>query len=174
MDGAGRELPSISVDEFKTALRGLAATVCVITTRHGELSNGMTATAVCSVSADPPSLLVVVNRGNRSSALIRESGVFAVHILAKGQEQLASHFASRPEDPFAEVPVRSGLTAAPAIEGCDTVLECVVASETEFGTHTIFVGRVVAAQHGAAEPLLYHHGQFGSLARPDSNVIPTK
>jgi flavin reductase len=164
MDGAAAERPAISAAEFKAALRGLAASVCVITTRHGTVANGMTATAVCSVSADPPSMLIVVNQSNRSSALIRESGVFAVHVLSKDQEPLATHFASRPDDPFAGVPVRSGATAAPSIEGCETVLECVVETQTDFGTHTIFVGRVVAARHGVAEPLLYCHGRFGSLA----------
>jgi flavin reductase len=164
MESAAAELPAIPAADFKAALRGLAATVCVITTRHGTLANGMTATAVCSVSADPPSILVVVNQSNRSSALIRQSGVFAVHILSKDQEPLATRFASRPEDPFAGVPLRFGATAAPSIEDCETVLECVVAAQTDFGTHTIFVGRVVAARHGVAEPLLYCHGRFGSMA----------
>jgi flavin reductase len=164
MERAAAELPTIPAADFKAALRGLAATVCVITTRHGTLANGMTATAVCSVSADPPSILVVVNQSNRSSALIRQSGVFAVHILSKDQQPLAAHFASRPEDPFAGVPLRFGATAAPSIEDCETVLECVVAAQTDFGTHTIFVGRVVAARHGVAEPLLYCHGRFGSMA----------
>jgi len=164
MERSIAELPAISAADFKAALRGLGATACVITTRHGDLANGMTATAVCSVSADPPSLLVVVNRTNRSSALIHQSGVFAVHILSKDQERLATHFASRPDDPFADVPVRPGATVAPIIEDCETVLECVVGAQTDFGTHTIFVGRVVAARYGAAEPLLYCHGRFGSMA----------
>jgi flavin reductase len=62
------------------------------------------------------------------------------------------------------VPVRSGATTAPMIENCETVLECVVAAETDFGTHTILVGRIVAARYGLAEPLLYCHGKFGSMA----------
>jgi hypothetical protein len=120
MEGALAELPAIPADDFRAAMRGLASAVCVITSRHETLANGMTATAVCSVSADPPSILVVVNRSNRSQALIRDSGVFAVHVLAKGQERLATHFASRPEDPFVDVPVRPGATAAPMIENCET------------------------------------------------------
>jgi flavin reductase len=164
MEGVVAELPTIAPADFKAAMRGLAAAVCVITTRHETLANGMTATAVCSVSADPPSILVVVNRSNRSHALIRDSGVFAVHILSKGQERLATHFAGRPELPFVSVPMRSGATAAPLIENCETVLDCVVGAETDFGTHTIFVGRIVAARYGVAEPLLYCYGRFGSMA----------
>lgn len=164
MRDVAAELPTVAVADFKAAMRGLASAVCVITSRHGSLANGMTATAVCSVSAEPPSILIVVNRSNRSHAIIRESGAFAVHVLAKGQEPLATHFAGRPEHPFVGVPVRSGATDVPVIEDCDTVLECVVAAETDFGTHTIVVGRVVAAHYAAAEPLLYCHGQFGSMA----------
>jgi flavin reductase len=164
MEGVVAELPTIAPADFKAAMRGLAAAVCVITTRHETLANGMTATAVCSVSADPPSILVVVNRSNRSHALIRDSGVFAVHILSKGQERLATHFAGRPEPPFVSVPTRSGATAAPLIENCETVVDCVVGAETDFGTHTIFVGRIVAARYGVAEPLLYCYGRFGSMA----------
>lgn len=163
-DAAIADLPTVAPAEFKAAMRGLAAAVCVITTRHESVANGMTATAVCSVSADPPSILVVVNRSNRSHALIRDSGAFAVHVLSKDQEALAAHFAGRPETPFANVPVSFGASAAPMIEGCETVLDCAVAAETDFGTHTIFVGRVVAARHTVAEPLLYCHGRFGAMA----------
>jgi flavin reductase len=164
MEGVVAELPTIAPADFKAAMRGLAAAVCVITTRHETLANGMTATAVCSVSADPPSILVVVNKSNRSHALIRDSGVFAVHILSKDQERLATHFAGRPESPFVGVPVRFGVTAAPMIENCETVLDCVVGAGTDFGTHTIFVGRIVAARYSVAEPLLYCYGRFGSMA----------
>ncbi len=164
MQDVSTELPTIPAADFKAAMRGLASAVCVITSRHENRANGMTATAVCSVSADPASILVVVNQSNRSHAIIRESGVFAVHVLAKGQEPLAAHFAGRPEQPFVGVPVRSGATEVPVIEHCETVLECVVAAETDFGTHTIVVGRIVAARYGAAEPLLYCNGQFGSMA----------
>jgi flavin reductase len=163
MEGVVAELPAIAPADFKAAMRGLAAAVCVITSRHESLANGMTATAVCSVSADPPSILVVVNRSNRSHAIIRDSGVFAVHVLSKGQERLATHFAGRPEPPFVGVPVRFGATA-PMIDNCETVLDCVVGAETDFGTHTIFVGRIVAARYGVAEPLLYYDGRFGSMA----------
>ncbi len=57
---------SISADQFKSVMRRFAASVNVITSVDGTVMNGMTATAVCSVSADPPSLLVIVNRSNRS------------------------------------------------------------------------------------------------------------
>src|SRR6201992_1817910 len=125
MQDVAAELPAIAATDFKAARRGLASAVCVITSRHETLANGMTATAVCSVSTHSPSILAVVTRSNRSHALIRDSGVFAVHVLAKGQEAMATHFASRPEHPFVDVPVRSGATAEPMIEKCENGLECV-------------------------------------------------
>lgn len=164
MVSAAAELPAVASAEFKAAMRGLAAAVCVITSRHEHVANGMTATAVCSVSAEPPSLLVVVNRNNRSHTLIRDSGAFAIHVLSKHQEALATHFAMRPETPFADLPMLRGATTAPVIAECDTVFECIVAEATDFGTHTIFVGRVVAARHADIDPLLYRDGRFGAMA----------
>ena len=68
----------------------------------------MTATAVCSVSAEPPSILIVVNQKSRSHALIQKSGAYTVNVLAASQETLAVHFASRSVAPFEPFPTRWG------------------------------------------------------------------
>ena len=76
-------MATIEIDQFKAGMRRLAASVNVITTRtpDGQRS-GLTATAVCSVSATPPTLLVCVNRSGNSHAVLTSSGVFAVNVLA--------------------------------------------------------------------------------------------
>lgn len=153
----------ISSDQFKTVMRRFAANVNVITSADRNTLNGMTATAVCSVTADPPSVLVIVNRANRSHPLIKNSSSFAVNVLSAEQKHLAQHFASRPSDPFASIDHLIGKTGCPLIKGADAYLECVVSQETEVGSHTIFIGRVVASQTFNEEPLLYHAGEYRLL-----------
>jgi len=111
-------LASIDEARFKATMRCMASTVTVITSRLGAVTNGMTATAVCSVSATPPSILVVINQSSRSHDLIEQGGSFAVNILAAEQAALAHHFAAKTDDPLQEVDHRSGVTGVPVIEGC--------------------------------------------------------
>lgn len=154
---------SISGDQFKSVMRRFAASVNVITSVDGAVMNGMTATAVCSVSADPPSLLVIVNKSNRSHPVISRSGTFAVNVLSSDQEELAGHFAAKKPDEFADVDYRIGQTGCPLIRDADATLECAVVQETDFGTHTIFIGRIVTCEVASKSPLLYHAGRFCRL-----------
>jgi flavin reductase (DIM6/NTAB) family NADH-FMN oxidoreductase RutF len=155
-------LPCVSPSAFKATMRRFASTVGVVTSRHIAQLNGMTATAICSVSTDPPSILIVVNRANRSHELIRKSGVFTVNALSDAQEQLALHFASSSLEAFHSVAYSVGLNGCPIIDNCASFLECVVDSQIESGTHTIFIGRVVASGDGDGLPLLYFNGAFRS------------
>jgi flavin reductase (NADH)/flavin reductase len=94
---------TISRDVFRTGMRHLAAGVCVITTSaHGGGRFGLTATAVCSVSADPPTLLVCLNNSTTTCKEILESGRFAVNVLAGHDQEIAQVFASPlpPEERF--------------------------------------------------------------------------
>jgi flavin reductase (DIM6/NTAB) family NADH-FMN oxidoreductase RutF len=153
-------LASISPANFKTAMRCFASTVNVITSGRGTALNGMTATAVCSVSAEPPSILIVVNQENRSHALIQRSGAYTVNVLSASQESLAAHFASGSVAPFATVPYSLGLNKCPIIDNCTSFLECVVESRIRFGTHSVFIGRVVASGASDSLPLIYHDGKY--------------
>jgi len=160
-------LPLASIDEarFKATMRCMASTVTVITSRLGAVTNGMTATAVCSVSATPPSILVVINQSSRSHDLIEQGGSFAVNILSAEQAALAHHFAAKSDDPLREVDHRSGVTGVPVIEGCVAQLECVVETKVTAGTHSIFIGRVVAVEETDRLPLMYRNGKVLWLER---------
>jgi flavin reductase len=153
-------LASIDEARFKAAMRCMASTVTVITSRCGAVTNGMTATAVCSVSATPPSVLIVINRSSRSHALIAQGGSFAINILSAEQAALAHHFATKADDPLQAAIHRPGV---PVIEGCAAEIECVVETEVAAGTHSIFIGRVVAAQETDRLPLIYRNGEIVRL-----------
>jgi flavin reductase len=176
MSGRANEidlLASVSAADFKTAMRRVASTVNVITSGCGTVLNGMTATAVCSVSADPPSVLIVVNQENRSHALIEQSGAYTVNVLSASQEALAAHFASSSIAPFATVPHSLGLNKCPIIDNCTSFLECVVESRMRCGTHSIFIGRVIASGESDSFPLLYHDGRFSYLLSNPDQTSPT-
>jgi flavin reductase len=156
----GKELHEVSGDEFKLVMRRFAASVNVITSADGARKNGMTATAVCSVSSDPPSALIIVNKSTRSHPIIDGTKAFAVNVLSSNQRQIASHFASKLADPFAEIHYSIGRTGCPIIAGADAHIECTVIEQMDVGTHTIFVGKIVAAGAASGEPLLYHEGRY--------------
>ena len=158
-----KSLGQISTAQFRSVMKRFAATVNVITSSDGTSMNGMTATAVCSVSADPPSVLIIVNRGNRSHPTIRASQAFAINILSVDQEGLATHFASKADEPFGSIDHRLGETGCPLLDNADAYLECRVMAEVESGSHTIFVGEVVASEVSNREPLLYHAGRYRAL-----------
>ncbi len=82
----------VSSDEFKQAMRHLAGGVTIIATEHKGCRAGLAATAVCSVSADPPTLLVCINSGASAHNSIRASGRFSVNLLATGQNGVARCF----------------------------------------------------------------------------------
>ncbi len=153
-------LASIDISKFKATMRCLASTVTVITSRLGADLNGMTATAICSVSATPPCILVVVNQDNRSHSMIERAGVFAVNVLSRDQIAIAEHFAAKLDSPLDKVDHHLGLTGVPIIDKCVAHIECVLETQSRAGTHSVFFGRIVSAENSDRLPLIYHDGKF--------------
>jgi flavin reductase (DIM6/NTAB) family NADH-FMN oxidoreductase RutF len=146
----------------------LAAGVCVVTAPGDEGPLGMTVSAVTSLSARPPLLIVCLRNGSRTLAAIQAYGAFAVHLLREEQHHRATLFA----DPQA--------TAAQRFAGADTdqVLGvpvfrdalgwsvCLVEDIRGYGDHHLVVGRVAAVHVGGGRPLLWHDRRFCALAEP--------
>lgn len=162
-DRAAEQLPSVPGAAFRSALGQLAAGVNIVTMcdAHGN-KLGLTATAVTSVSLDPPLILVCVNNHARSAAALLEGAPFIVHILAAGQEALARHFASPVADKFAELAYHMTPSGSPLLTGALAHIECVSHQIYPGGDHIIVVGRVVDTHisSDASAPLLYFRGQF--------------
>jgi flavin reductase len=153
----------VSYDDFRQAMRRFAASVNVITSADGESLNGMTATAVASVTADPPSVLIIVNHSARSHAIIKRTRAFTINVLAADQQAVAIHFASKPADPFGNIAHMIGSNRCPIIDGIAAHLECAVVQHFEFGTHTIFIGKIVGTNVSRFAPLLFHDGSYQQL-----------
>lgn len=161
-------LNAIDSTGFKNLMRGVASTVSVVTTLHEGQAHGMTATAFASVSADPPMVLIVLNKGTRSHPLVSASGVFVVNMLEREQVALGARFSGKLDDQFAGISCRTGVTGAPILNDVVSYFECETASEIDVGTHTIFVGRVIGGEANEKLPLLYHCGEYKSFAQPSA------
>lgn len=157
--------PQAHVDAatFRNAMRELTAGVTVVTALGPDGPRGLTATAVCSVSADPPTLLVCVNRETEGHAAIRAAQAFCVNVTAQEHRPLAEHFAGRSglrgAERFAHGAWRTLVTGAPVLEDAIAAFDCRVVEALDWGTHTVFLG-AVAATHAAdpARPALVWRG----------------
>ncbi len=149
--------------EFKTAMRQVASSVAIVAARSGAVRNGLTATAVCSVAAAPPTILVCVNTSASAESLISRSGAFAVNFLAERQHGIARLFSTSklsPEERFADGRWSTMVTGSPVLEDTVASFDCVVESRFASGTHHIYIGRVVGVTSLDQDVLLYRDGAF--------------
>jgi flavin reductase (DIM6/NTAB) family NADH-FMN oxidoreductase RutF len=138
-----------------------------VTTRDGERIHGMTVSAFTEVSLEPPLVLVCADRSSHTRPLVEAAGVFAVNILARGQEALSNRFASKEEESrrFEGLEFDTGPTGAPLLRGVVANLDCRVVASHEHGDHFVYVGSVEALRCFDREPLLYFGGGYGSFDR---------
>ena len=151
---------------FRELMGHLAAGVTVVTSALDGVAVGMTATAVCSVSAAPPMLLVSLTTNTRTAAGVEQSQAFAVHLLTQGGRKHAEKFA-RPGDHFAEVAYRNhAATSMPVLEDVLGYFVCTAEQALTVADHTIFVGRVLECELVATRrhPLIYFARGYRELA----------
>ncbi len=149
---------------FRRALGQFASGVTVVTTRDASgRPHGLTVSAFCSVSLRPPLVLVCIDRRSEANAGMRESGLFAVSVLAEGQEDVSRRFAAHGRAKVQDFPFVEGGHGLPLVPGALAHLECRVRSAHDEGDHTVWVGEVrgLAAQPGP--PLLHHAGAYGAF-----------
>lgn len=161
---AGPGVPALVPDEvYRDVIGRFASGVTVITSTADGADHGTTASAVSSLSLDPPMLLICLNRTSDTRAAIVRSGVFGVNILAEHQDQIAYRFATKGADKFEGVGVDRGRSGVPLVREALAHLECEVAETVTGGTHTVFLARVRDAAGTDAAPLTYFRGRFGRL-----------
>lgn len=158
----------VSETRFRHVLGHLAGGVAVVTSLGpGQSRCGLTATAVSSVSLDPPLVLASIDRSSHTHAGIEASDLYAINLLAADQEELAVRFATKDPDKFRDLDVRTAATGAPLLLECLGYLDCRVVRDVPAGDHTVFIGRVEAAGIRGDEvgrPLVYHLGRYATLA----------
>ncbi|MFE3431452.1 flavin reductase family protein [Streptomyces sp. NPDC059171] len=155
----------LAADEFRSAMASLAAPVTVVTCYDATgTPRGLTASAVSSLSLDPPLLLVCLDRNSRTHDVLVSADTFALHLLGPENEALAKRFAGPTDQRFENVPLASGPTSrhAPQLADCALRLTCTRYEVIEAGDHSILVGRVTASDclGRPAGGLVWHHRGF--------------
>jgi flavin reductase (DIM6/NTAB) family NADH-FMN oxidoreductase RutF/DNA-binding GntR family transcriptional regulator len=148
---------------FRDVIGHFASGVTVVTTRHRGARFGMTASAVTSLSLDPPMLVVCLNRSAPTRAAVSETGVFGVNILSENDGHLAERFAGPHADKFAGVEVLEGADGVPLLRDALARIECRVAEDVAGGTHSVLLAEVRRAEARQGSPLAYFRGRFGRL-----------
>lgn len=164
------DLRPVDPQLFKRGMRYLASGCSVIASQHGDDRAGLTATAVCSITAEPPRLLVCINRNVRAHAIITRSRALSVNLMACEQLPIAQRFAGMVpgvagEERFAVGTWERGSSGAPIFRDALVSFDCQVTESLPASTHSIFLCDVidVAASARATGPLVYFDGRFSNL-----------
>ena len=164
--GAYDQLVAIERDEFFAIMSAFPTGVAIVTTLDEEdRPRGLTTNAICSVSADPPMLLVCVDKTSRTLAALRHAQRFVVNFMSDGHADLCALFASKADDKFADVVWEPGLGGVPLlVDEALAIAECRTEQELEAGDHVVLTGLVEAGRPPAAEavPILYYRRAYGS------------
>jgi flavin reductase (DIM6/NTAB) family NADH-FMN oxidoreductase RutF len=159
----------VEVDLFKAGMRRLAGHVCVISTAARDGSrNGLTATAVASVTVAPPTLLCCINRTASAFDTVKDAGRFVVNVMPESEREIATRFAGGDsgEARFITGDWITLATGAPALASALVAFDCKVSDIAEIGSHGVFFGEVQAVHlsDGLEGPLLYLQGSYGGFA----------
>ena len=161
---------------FRDAMSRLGASVHVLTTDGPAGRHGLTASAVCSVTDAPPTILACVNQKSGAYATICRNGVLCINMLAGRHERLSDWFGSKGiqvEDRFSAGAWRQGVTGSPLLVDAVANLDCTIDQELKVGSHGIFVCRVVGIDTDLTPEALiylnrayYHLGESTGAAQP--------
>jgi flavin reductase (DIM6/NTAB) family NADH-FMN oxidoreductase RutF len=155
---------SVDSRAFRQALGQFASGVTVVATLDPEgRPQGLTVSSFCSVSLEPPLVLVCVDNRSFTHAGFLASRLFGVSVLAEAQREISQHFARGGPDKNAFA-FATGPQGAPLVPGALAHLECRLHSVHEGGDHTIYLGEVIGLSVHPGRPLLYHASGYGRLA----------
>ncbi|MFQ3536974.1 MAG: flavin reductase family protein [Aggregatilineales bacterium] len=159
---------TVDSNALRATMRQWVTGVTVVTTAFEGVRAGMTVSSFTSVSLEPPTILVCLNKNAFAHNLVKQAGIFGVSLLASEQAALSQRFAGLEPglsgDRFEGVPYIIAKTGAPLLEGVVGMLDCVVSAAHDASTHTIYIGEVVYAQaFPERKPLIYYNRQYQNL-----------
>jgi flavin reductase (DIM6/NTAB) family NADH-FMN oxidoreductase RutF len=152
--------------DFRQAMRRVASTVNVITICVGGEPMGLTATAMSSLSLDPPSLLICINRAATLHASLEDVDYFCVNVLHRSQEPIARMFADRGQRALRfSQGWQIDCARPPRLLDAQAAMLCRRIDNHRFGTHSIFIGQVEeVVSREDADPLIYVDGRYGGAS----------
>jgi flavin reductase (DIM6/NTAB) family NADH-FMN oxidoreductase RutF len=157
----------VNAVQFKLGMRSLAHAVHIIAAAHGGHRFGMTATAVCSATAEPPTVLVCLNRNSATHGGVMRSKAFCVNVLRAEDSELSNLFSGSQsgEGRFKSREWSKLATGSPVLLDALVSFDCRVVGKLAHGSHTIFLGQVEQVLFGKkGKPLLYAEGQYARLS----------
>jgi flavin reductase (DIM6/NTAB) family NADH-FMN oxidoreductase RutF len=160
---------------FRSAMRRLAGGVSVITAGSGDEISGMTVTSVSSLSTDPPSLIVSINRASSSWPLLQRHRFFGVNILSAEQAEIAERFSGKDglkgAERFAGAAWIERASGVRLLGGALAAIECEAEDVIERHSHAIIIGRVLHVELAPDEAaLVYWHGDYVAIDREEDMV----
>src|SRR5574339_1102637 len=161
------ESKPVDTEQFKAGMRTLAGAVNIVTSTHAGHRYGMTATAVCSATAEPPTVLACINKLASTHNAVAKSKAFCVNVLRAEDWELSTTFsgAQSGETRFKSREWTRLATGSPVLIDALVSFDCSVVKQMAHGTHTIFLGQVEQVLLGQkGKPLLYSEGQYAKLA----------
>ncbi len=157
-------------------MRQWATGVTIVTSAFENVRGGMTVSSFTSVSLEPPTVLVCLNKKTFTHDLVARSGVYAICLLSAGQEALSNRFAGlepQVSDRFEGIAVTSAETGSPLLPDAIAWLDCRVRQAIDTFTHTIYIAEVVYAYvRPDVEPLVYHNRRYRLLIDPPQEEQP--
>lgn len=141
-------IPPVSREVFRDGMACLAGAVNIVTTNGPTGRSGFTASAVCSVTDEPPTLLVCLNRNSSAAAAFLESDNLCVNTVGPDHQELAMRFGGKTPmaERFAASAWHSGVSGAPVLEGAVVSFDCRIAQRHTVGTHVVMFGEVVGVE----------------------------
>jgi flavin reductase (DIM6/NTAB) family NADH-FMN oxidoreductase RutF len=158
---------AVTKEQFKQTMSCWASGITIVTTKHEDRLLAMTASSFTSLSAEPPLILVAVNKSARTHPKIPEQRAFGVMILASNQEEVSSYgagFYGQEGNFLPGVAFHQEITGAPILNECLAWMDCSLYAAYDAGDHTIYIGKIEAtgSQHG--DPLLWYSRGYRRLA----------
>ncbi len=155
---------SISRDEFRAALGRFASGVTVVTLKDANGDwHGITVSAFCSLSLEPPLILVCIEKAAGSHHAFNQGEFFVVHVLREDQQHYSDQFASHLPDKFSGIEYEENGHGIPMLKDPLMRLECRLVDAHEGGDHTIFVGQIEHSHISEGKPLIYFHGNYRKM-----------
>jgi len=156
----------IDQDTFRSVLGRFASGVTIVTVRDGGGRDfGMTVSAFCSLSLEPPRVLVCIDKTASMHQMLLDHPHFAVSILSSEQEASSRRFADPESDRFDGLAYTRGESGAVLLAGALAHMECRIVAHYDGGDHTIFTADVERAEPAHGRPLLYYRGGYAQLER---------
>jgi flavin reductase (DIM6/NTAB) family NADH-FMN oxidoreductase RutF len=157
---------SVSPDEFRSVLGRFPSGVTVVTTKAADGSDqGMTVSAFCSLSLEPPLVLICIEKTASVHEALTLGPGFVVNVLSAKQEQIARRFSIVDIDRFEGVGFSRSGSGIAVLDDALAVIECNRFTMQDGGDHTIIVGEVEAGRAETGSPLLYYRGGYAQLER---------